>query len=64
VQAALAAGSLDPRRYESYLAFRREARYHRLRGDQNAQRVERLRWKKISLLRKDLNKDREKPTSG
>jgi len=61
VQEALAAGSLDPGRYESYLAFRREARYHRLRGDLNAQRLERVRWKKISRTIKDLYKDREKP---
>jgi len=60
VQEALAAGSLDPRRYESYLADRREARYHRLRGDQNAQRLERLRWKKIAKMVKDLYKEREK----
>jgi ribosome biogenesis GTPase len=60
VQQALADGGLDPRRYESYLDFRREARYHRLRADGNAQRVERLRWKKISRMVKDLYKDRDK----
>jgi ribosome biogenesis GTPase len=60
VQEALVAGSLDPRRYESYLADRREARFHRLRGDLNAQRLERLRWKRISRMVKDLHKDREK----
>jgi hypothetical protein len=60
VQQALADGVLDPRRYESYLDFRREARYHRLRADGNAQRVERLRWKKISRMVKDLYKDRDK----
>jgi ribosome biogenesis GTPase len=62
VEEALAAGSLDPRRYESYLDFRREARYHQLQADENAQRVERLRWKKISRMVKDLYRDREKPS--
>lgn len=62
VQEALTAGSLDPGRYESYQDFRREARYHRLRADESAQRVERLRWKKISRMVKDLYKDREKPS--
>jgi ribosome biogenesis GTPase len=61
VQGALVEGSLDLGRYESYLAFRREARYHRLRGDQNAQRVEKLRWKKISKSVKELYREREKP---
>ena len=60
VRAALEAGSLEKRRFASYLEFRREARYHQLRGDVNAQRLERLRWKKIAGLRKDLNRDREK----
>jgi len=58
VQEALASGSLAPGRYESYLAYRREVRYHLRAGDQNAQRLERLRWKKISRLAKDLNKER------
>jgi ribosome biogenesis GTPase len=60
VQEALAAGSLDSRRYESYLDFKREARYHRLAAGESAQRLERLRWKKISKLAKNLYKDREK----
>jgi ribosome biogenesis GTPase len=61
VQEALVEGSLGLDRYESYLAFRREARYHRLRGDQNAQRVERLRWKRIAKSVKELYRKREKP---
>ncbi len=60
VQAALVDGSLDPRRYGSYLEFQREARYHRLRAEENAQRLERSRWKKISKLARDLHRDREK----
>jgi ribosome biogenesis GTPase / thiamine phosphate phosphatase len=59
VQAALVEGSLDHRRYESYLDFRREARYHRLAADENAQRLERIRWKKIAKAVKDLYRERE-----
>ena len=61
VQEALVEGSLDLRRYESYLDQRREARYNRLRGNLNAQRLERVRWKKIARSIKDLYRDREKP---
>jgi ribosome biogenesis GTPase len=60
VREALASGELDPRRYESYLDFKREARYHRLAADGNAQRLERLRWKKIAKQVKGLYKDRQK----
>jgi ribosome biogenesis GTPase len=58
VQEALAEGSLDRGRYESYLEYRREARYHRRMGDVGAQRQERLRWKRISKLQKELNQNR------
>jgi len=61
VQEALVEGGLALRRYESYLAFRREARYHRLRGDLSAQRAERVRWKKIAKAVKDLYRERDKP---
>jgi ribosome biogenesis GTPase len=61
VQEALLEGRLDPSRYASYLEFRREARYHRLRGDLNAQRAERVRWKKIAKAVKELYREREKP---
>jgi ribosome biogenesis GTPase / thiamine phosphate phosphatase len=56
VQAALAAGQLDRRRYESYLEFRREARYHSLRSSESAQRVERMRWKEISKFQKEVGR--------
>lgn len=59
VQEALADGNLDRRRYESYLEYRRQARHHRLMGDAGAQRRERLRWKKISRLQKDLYRELE-----
>ena len=59
VQSALAEGNLDQRRYDSYLEFRREARHHRLRGDAGAQRRERLRWKRISRLRRSLYREGE-----
>lgn len=53
VQAALAEGLLDYRRYESYLELRREARYHQLRSVESAGRVERMRWKEISKFQKE-----------
>jgi ribosome biogenesis GTPase / thiamine phosphate phosphatase len=59
VQGALSEGALDLRRYESYLEYRREARYHRLASGENAQRVERMRWKSISKSIKNLGKERE-----
>jgi len=59
VQAALAEGLLDHRRYESYLELKREARYHQLRSLQSAQRAERVRWKDISKFQKQLRGKRQ-----
>ncbi len=56
VQEALSEGGLDYRRYESYLEYLREVRYNRLRGTENAKRIERIRWKKISMLQRDPGK--------
>ncbi len=58
VQAALSGGLLDYRRYESYLEYMREVRYNRLRGTENAKRAERIRWKRITMLQKELGKNR------
>lgn len=41
-------------------AFRREARYHQLQADENALRRERLRWKRLSRLAKDLYRERDR----
>lgn len=58
VEQALADGSLDGGRFDSYLEYRREVRHHRLMADAGAQRRERLRWKKISKLQRELNRER------
>ena len=60
VQAALTTGGLDGGRYESYLEYRREAQYHRRMGDAGAQRLERLRWKRISKLQREISRDWDK----
>mgnify|MGYP000878540876 FL=1 len=57
VQEALAMGGLEYHRYECYLEYRREARYHKLRAGESAKRIERIRWKKISMLQRALGKD-------
>jgi ribosome biogenesis GTPase / thiamine phosphate phosphatase len=54
VQAALADGLLDRARYESYMEFKREIRYHELRTSEGAQRAERTRWKGISKMQREL----------
>jgi ribosome biogenesis GTPase / thiamine phosphate phosphatase len=54
VRAALAEGSLDRARYESYMEFVREVRYHELRSAEGAQRAERARWKVISKMQREL----------
>jgi ribosome biogenesis GTPase len=59
VEEALAAGSLDRDRYESYLDSRREARYHQMRGSASAKRVERAKWKAISKFQRNFGKERE-----
>ena len=59
VQEALVEGCLDQRRYESYLEYRREARYHQLMGSANAKRVERIRWKSISKFQRNFGKERD-----
>ena len=60
VQQALQDGVLDLGRFESYLDFRREVAYHRRLGDENAQRQEKARWKKIGKQQKDLYRERGK----
>ncbi|MBN1834444.1 MAG: ribosome small subunit-dependent GTPase A [Spirochaetales bacterium] len=60
VREALEDGTLDPERYESYLEYRREVRHHRLMGDAAAQRRERMRWKNISRLQKEISRERDK----
>ena len=50
VREALAAGTLDAKRFESYEKLKREMRYLALRQDGRAERLERQRWKTVSRL--------------
>jgi ribosome biogenesis GTPase / thiamine phosphate phosphatase len=53
VREALAAGTLDEKRFESYEKLKREMNYLVLKQDIRAERLERQRWKKLSSLAKD-----------
>jgi ribosome biogenesis GTPase len=53
VREALAAGTLDAERFQSYEKLKREMRYLALRQDGRAGRLERQRWKAVSRLAKD-----------
>ena len=55
VQAALARGELDPRRYENYLQLQGELRHLARRRDQRLRQVEQAKWKKIAIARRRLN---------
>jgi ribosome biogenesis GTPase / thiamine phosphate phosphatase len=59
VQEALAQGLLEHARYESYMEFLREVRFHDLRAAEGAQRAERARWKGISKIQKELGGRRD-----
>jgi ribosome biogenesis GTPase / thiamine phosphate phosphatase len=59
VQAGLSEGRLDYGRYESYQEFVREVKFHDLRSSEGAQRAERIRWKNISRMQRDLGKRRD-----
>jgi ribosome biogenesis GTPase len=50
VREALESGALDAGRFENYQKMHRELSYLARRQDQNAQRVEKNRWKKLSKL--------------
>jgi ribosome biogenesis GTPase / thiamine phosphate phosphatase len=60
VQAALACGELEQRRYEQYLDIRKEIRYVQRRFDEQSARQERDRWKQIAKRQKELNKLRKR----
>ncbi|MCI0626978.1 MAG: hypothetical protein L0387_35915 [Acidobacteria bacterium] len=53
VRTALAEGTLDEGRYESYKKLRRELKHLALKQDAWEQRAERQRWKKVSRMAKD-----------
>ena len=56
IQAALADGTLDPDRLESYRKIKREMGYLSDRQQKSADRVEKEHWKKISLTVKAMKK--------
>ena len=56
VKAALDQGELDQRRYENFLALKKEARYLAERQQMNPQALEKARWKKISKLTRSFKK--------
>jgi ribosome biogenesis GTPase len=53
VREALADGTLDEERFQSYMKLRREMTYLILRRDGRAAQLERQRWKRLSRLAKD-----------
>ena len=53
VREALAAGTLEAERFQSYEKLKREMRYLALRQDGRAGRLERQRWKAVSRLARD-----------
>ena len=59
VQAALADGSLDPGRYESYLGLRKELEDLVQRRAQRASQVERTKWRNISREAKRYFKSKD-----
>jgi ribosome biogenesis GTPase len=54
VQAALDDGTLDKKRYESYLKLKKELRYLEARETMKANALEKMRWKQIALYQKQL----------
>jgi ribosome biogenesis GTPase / thiamine phosphate phosphatase len=61
VQIAISDGNLDADRFKSFLKLRKELQYLTARQTMKASAVEKLRWKHISLLRKDLKKGHQEP---
>jgi ribosome biogenesis GTPase len=59
VRAALAAGGLDPERFQSYLKLRREVRHQAMKTDVRLRIAEQQRWRRIHLeARRRLDKRR------
>jgi ribosome biogenesis GTPase / thiamine phosphate phosphatase len=56
VQAALADGTLDPGRFDSYLKLQKELRYLDSRRNDRVRIEEKARWRKISQLQKQYKK--------
>ena len=56
IRRAIKLGTLDARRYESYLKLNRELRYLDARQDQRERLLEKAQWKKISAGRRKRNR--------
>lgn len=61
VQEALGDGSLDSKRFDSYLRLQRELRYLERRQDAKAAREERDKWKRIAVAIRRRYSERDKP---
>jgi ribosome biogenesis GTPase len=61
VREALTDGSLDSKRFDSYLKLQRELRYLERRQDARAAREERDKWKRIAVASRKRYSDRDKP---
>ncbi len=60
VQAALASGELDYRRYENYLDLMKELNYLKTRQDEQAARAHRDKWKQIAKFQKEFKNERKR----
>jgi ribosome biogenesis GTPase len=60
VQAGLNDGLIDEARYGNYQKLQRELRYTELSQDENAQRTEKQRWKKLCRMSKERSKMKRK----
>ncbi|NLF30638.1 MAG: ribosome small subunit-dependent GTPase A [Planctomycetes bacterium] len=60
VQAALARGELDVRRYENYLQLQAELRHAARRQDHQLRQAERARWKRIAMDVRRLYRERDR----
>lgn len=58
VRNALESGALDMARWQSYLKLKRELTYLARRQDHAASVAEKMKWKKIHMLQRQINKNR------
>ncbi|TGM46756.1 ribosome small subunit-dependent GTPase A [Leptospira biflexa] len=58
VQDALNEGTLDPKRFSSYLKLKKEYEYLENRQSMNANAIEKANWKKISKMAKEIKKNK------
>jgi ribosome biogenesis GTPase / thiamine phosphate phosphatase len=56
VRAAVARGELDAGRFANFSKLRKEARYIELKSAHSASWVEKERWKKVAVRRRDINR--------